>query len=104
MTLHAVRLASGPGAHDWLLDRCRSVRGDDPLAPVTVLVPTHAMGLQLRRRLAADGYANIRFLTLADLAELLAAPALAGDGWRRLTDPAAEAAVRRTAEANRDRF
>ena len=106
MTLRAVRLASGPGVHDWLLDRCRSVReGDgDPLAPVTVVVPTHAMGLQLRRRLAADGYANIRFLTLADLADLLAAPALAGDGLRRLTDTTAEAAVRGAAQANRDRF
>lgn len=106
MTLHAVRLASGPGVHDWLLDRFRSVRdGDgDPLAPVTVVVPTHAMGQQLRRRLAADGYANIRFLTLTDLAELLAAPALAGGGWRGLTNAAEEAAVHRAAQTNRDRF
>ena len=104
MTLQAVRLACGRGAHDWLLDRCHGVRDGDPLAPVTVLVPSHAAGLQLRRRLAADNYANIRFLTLAGLAELLAAPALAAEGWRRLTDPVAEAAVRRAAQDNRDRF
>ena len=53
-------------------------RKRDPLAPVTVVVPSHVAGLQLRRRLAEDGpFANVRFETLPRIAELLGAGDLA---------------------------
>src|SRR2546422_11753227 len=60
----------------------------DPLAPVTVIVPSHAAGLQLRRRLAALApFAGVRFETLPRIAELLAAGHLAGAGRAPLARP-----------------
>ena len=53
-------------------------RKRDPLAPVTVVVPSHVAGLQLRRRLAGMGaFANVRFETLPRIAELIGAGDLA---------------------------
>jgi len=60
----------------------------DPLAPVTVIVPSHAAGLQLRRRLAALApFAGVRFETLPRIAELLAAGHLAEAGRAPLARP-----------------
>lgn len=58
-------------------------KGDDPLAPVTVAVPSNYTGLALRRHDAhfglehAPGLVNVRFLALNRVAELLGAPFLA---------------------------
>jgi ATP-dependent helicase/nuclease subunit B len=66
-------------------------RREDPLAPVTVIVPTHVAGLQLRRRLAAIGpFAGVRFETLPRIAELLAAGDLAAAGRTPLARPIAD--------------
>ena len=63
-------------------------RRADPLAPVTVIVPSHAAGLQLRRRLAALApFAGVRFETLPRIAELLAAGHLAQAGRSPLARP-----------------
>jgi RecB family exonuclease len=63
----------------------------DPLAPVTIIVPTHVAGLQLRRRLAALGpFAGVRFETLARIAELLAAGDLASANRTPLARPIAD--------------
>src|SRR3970040_2871899 len=52
-------------------------KGDDPLAPVTVVVPSNYAGLSLRARLGSERpVVNVRFLVLARLAELLGAPRL----------------------------
>jgi len=63
-------------------------RKRDPLAPVTVVVPSHVAGLQLRRRLAEDGpFANVRFETLPRIAELLGAGDLARANRKPLARP-----------------
>jgi hypothetical protein len=59
------------------------VQADDPLAPVTVVVPSAPAAVSVRRalgRLAGAGLANVRTLALPQLAELLATPASAAAG------------------------
>ncbi len=91
-----VRLVEhGPPAREALRDAVRAAKGPDPLAPVTVAVPSTYAGLALRRALAGpDGLVNVRFLALARLAELLGAPALAEQRRRPLTRPLRAEAVR----------
>jgi hypothetical protein len=56
------------------LESMAADRRRDPLAPLTVIVPSHAAGLQLRRRLAdVAPFAGVRFEMLARVAETLAA-------------------------------
>ncbi|MEX0682292.1 MAG: PD-(D/E)XK nuclease family protein [Dehalococcoidia bacterium] len=63
-------------------------RRDDPLRPVTVIAPSHAAGLQMRRRLAELGpFAAVRFETFPRLAELLGAGHLAAAGRSPLARP-----------------
>src|SRR5687767_12222904 len=63
-------------------------RRADPLNSVTVVVPSHASGLQLRRRLATYGpFAAVRFETMPRVAELLGAGLLASQGRRPLARP-----------------
>ncbi len=82
--LHLVR--HGEAARDLLFDVIGALRADDPLAPVTVAVPSPLAGLSLRRSLGArGGFVNVRFTALARVAELLGAPELAADGRGPLT-------------------
>jgi hypothetical protein len=72
----------------------------DPLAPVTVLVPSDQAGVLVRRALAhgfggRPGVAGLSVLTLDRLAERIAGPALAGSGRRPVTEPVLAAAWRR---------
>lgn len=61
-----------------MLEQIAGGRQGDPLTPVTVIVPSHAAGLQMRRCLAEIGpFAAVRFETLPRIAELLAAGHLA---------------------------
>jgi len=71
-------------------------KGDGPLQPVTVAVPSNYAGLSLRRLLGSEGrgLVNVRFIVLARVAELLGSPALAADGKRPLTNAAEAEAVR----------
>ena len=73
---------------DAFLHSIARERRSDPLAPVTVVVPSHTAGLQLRRRLAERGaFAGVRFETLPRLAELLGAGHLAAEGRTPLARP-----------------
>jgi ATP-dependent helicase/nuclease subunit B len=94
MVPELVRVRPGPAATAWLAGRIRAIQADDPLQPVTVVVPGHQAGLHLRRRLAAGGYANVRFTVLARLAESLGAGRLAARGRTPLTAVTRAALVR----------
>ncbi|MEP1123073.1 MAG: hypothetical protein ABJH68_04185, partial [Ilumatobacter sp.] len=77
------------------------VQSDDPLAPVTVIVPSNFVGLSVRRIVGSGamtvgdraGLANVGFVTPFQLAEHVAADLLLDT--RPITNPVLGAAVRR---------
>lgn len=90
----------GRAAYDELRAVVAEAKASDPLAPVTLLVPTDLCGVAARRELArggvghATGVAALNVLTVARLAELLAAPRLVATGRRPLTGPVLAASWR----------
>ncbi|HEX6312390.1 MAG TPA: PD-(D/E)XK nuclease family protein [Acidimicrobiia bacterium] len=92
--LHVCR--HGEPARAALWEAIDAAKGDDALAPVTVVTPSLTAGLALRRGLARrpgrGGVVNVRFLPLARVAELLGGPALADA--RPLSAPVRAEAVR----------
>jgi len=77
-------------------------RARDPLAPVTVIAPSHSAALQLRRRLAGHGpFAAVRFEPLARVAELLGAGSLAAEGRSPLARPIGDYAAETVARESR---
>src|SRR4051794_9099462 len=75
----------------------------DPMAPVTLIVPSNLCGTIARRTLAATmggGVAGLAVLTLDRLAELVAAPRLTAGGRRPTTAPVLTAAWRRELTAD----
>lgn len=99
MTLRGIAVRPGKASVQWLFGRIRGAQKDDPLHPVTVIVPNHYVGLWLRRELAQEGYANVRFEILARLAERLGSVRLARSGLRPLTAVAEDALIRRSVRA-----
>jgi RecB family exonuclease len=94
----------GAPATAALADAIAAAKGGDPLAPVTVVVPSNLVGVSARRTLAAGspaGLAAVRFETVLGLARLLAGPSLPSDR-RRVTDPVVGAAVRSVLESSAD--
>ena len=94
----------GRPAYGALRSALADLKRDDPLAPVTVLVPGNAAGVMVRRALAHGfgghpGVAGLSVLTLDRLAEQTAAPVLAGSGRRPVTEPVLAAAWRRALAA-----
>ena len=109
MARTAVRLVPyGPPARAALTEVIAGAKHNDPLAPVTVVVPSNYAGLALRRALAVStlpgssqpGLVNVRFMVLARVIELVGAPRLAARGRRPLTAPYRAEAVRAAVEAN----
>lgn len=96
--------AYGRPAAEVLCERVAAAKADDPLAAVTVLVPTNYVGVSIRRLLATGalgpvttrgaGVAGITLLTVYRLAELLGAAGLAAAGRRPVSTPLVGAAVR----------
>jgi RecB family exonuclease len=80
----------------WALaESIRSAKGDDPLAHVTVIVPTNAVGVTARRWLGGHGgVAAIDLVTPARLAERLAGAELAATGRRPVSTPLLDITVR----------
>jgi ATP-dependent helicase/nuclease subunit B len=70
------------------LNSIAEARSADPLRPVTVIAPSHAAALQMRRRLAdITSFAAVRFETFPRLAELMGAGHLAAAGRSPLARP-----------------
>jgi hypothetical protein len=84
----------GPAAVNALRDIVRMLQAQDRLAPVDVVVPSAVVGMTVRRELAQPGLANVRFISLPQLAERLALRHLALTDQRPLTTVAASLAVR----------
>lgn len=78
-----------------LADAVRAAKRGEPLAPVTVVVPTNAVGVAARRWLGAHGgIAAIELLTPYRLAERLAGAELARAGRRPVSIPLIDITVR----------
>ncbi|MEM7275851.1 MAG: PD-(D/E)XK nuclease family protein [Actinomycetota bacterium] len=75
---------AGAAAVEALGRRLGELRGGDPLAPATVICPTPAMAVGVRRALGRrpGGIAGVTVTTVERFAEELAAPSLAGFGLR----------------------
>ncbi len=81
-----------------------SAKGDEPLAPVTIVVPSNYVGVATRRLLASGtlgrvttrgtGVAAVSFVTVYRLAEVLGATRLAASGRRPVSTPVIAAALR----------
>ena len=82
---------------DRLWEAIRSLKANDPLTPVTVVGPSNYANLTMRYELARTGFANVKFLVLGRLAELLGAPSLASEGRRPLTPVIESTAIRAVA-------
>ncbi len=93
----------GQGAAHALRDAVTEAKAGEPLAPVTVVVPSNHVGVASRRLLSSGalgpvaggvGLAAVSFVTTYRLAELLGASALAGQGKKPVSTPVLAAAVR----------
>jgi hypothetical protein len=85
----------GRAATAVLRDAIRAAQEGDPLAPVTVIVPSNGAGLSARRTLAeGGGIANVGFVTPFALAEQLGRAAAAAAGLVPITEPVLVAAIR----------
>ncbi len=96
MAVHLHPTAYGRAAQDLLTQLVVTAKADDPLAEVTILVPTNLCGTLARRALARhrSGVAGLTVLTVDRLAELLAAPTLVAQQRRPTTGPVLSAAWR----------
>ena len=100
MTVDLVTTGYGPPAHEALATAVARAKGGDPLAPVTVVVPNHYVGLAARRALGrrehngTRGLAAVAFHTAYDLAERLGGAEMATEGRRGVTMTVIAAAVR----------
>lgn len=102
MMLHTS--AYGRAASSVLYARVADAKRDDPLAPVTLLVPSNHAGVSIRRLLGSGelgpvhgdlpGIAGLWVLTVQRLAELLGVPVLAAAGRRPVSTPVIAAALR----------
>ena len=104
MSIQVVGAAYGRPALGELHGLISELKRDDPLSPVSVLVPSNYVGVSTRRMLASgelgpignrEGLAGIDLLTTYRLAELLGAPRLAATGRRPLSTPVIAAVVRK---------
>jgi ATP-dependent helicase/nuclease subunit B len=104
MPIEVVPVTYGPDASRALHAAVVAAKAGDPLAPVTVVVPTNYVGVAARRLLGSgalgrvtesgEGVAGVTFLTMFRLAELLGAARLTAEHRRPVSTPVLAAAVR----------
>ena len=97
MSIEVVCTPYGPPARERLGEQIAALKNGDPLAPVTVVVPTNIAGLATRRALGArvQGIAAVNFLKLFDLADRLAGRRMIDEYHRKpLSDTIISATVR----------
>ncbi len=104
-------VAYGPAAVGALGGAIRAAQADDPLAPVTVVIPSAHAAVSVRRHLARlpheDGRAgltNVSWVSLPQLADLIAGPRLVADGRPSLTPVMRRAAIRAALDDGPGRF
>jgi RecB family exonuclease len=69
-------VALGERLIEALRDEIAAARSNDPLSPITIVLPSFHSAFFMRRRLASHGpLFNVQFLRLEDLADALAGPA-----------------------------
>ena len=83
-----------PDLRNRLWQLIDDAKGDDVLAPVTVVGPSRYANLSLRQELGLRGFANVRFIVMPVLSELLGAATLAQAGRRPLTAALEGVAIR----------
>ena len=100
MSIELVTTSYGPPAHEALAVAVAQAKGGDPLAPATVVVPSHYVGLAARRALgrreqnSTRGMAAVAFHTAYSLAEHLGGAEMAAHGRQGVTNTVIAAAVR----------
>jgi hypothetical protein len=104
VAFRVVMTSYGLDAAQALRGAVADVKAGEPLAPVTVVVPSNHLGVASRRLLSAGslgpvtgtgvGLSAVTFLTTFRLAELLGAAMLAGTGRRPVSTPVLAAAMR----------
>lgn len=114
MALRLTWTGYGRAAGVALARAVAEAKNGDPLAPVTVVVPSNHVGVGARRLLASGalgaisevgtGIAAVDFLTIYRLAELLGARSLASHGLRPVSTPVIAAALRRSLAENPGAF
>ena len=105
MALQRLSTPYGQPAFRALRAAVDAVQGGDPLAAVTVLVHSNAVGVAARRWLAAHGgIAAAQFVTAFRFAELLGGQALATSGRRPVSTPVVDVAVRQVLAASTGLF
>jgi ATP-dependent helicase/nuclease subunit B len=102
--LRVIPAPYGREASEVLRAEIARVKASEPIAPVTVVVPTNSVGVAARRFLASGelgpvvpgrpGVIGVTFVTVFRLAELLAAGRLAASGRRPVSTPVVAAALR----------
>ena len=100
MPIRATLVAHGAAAFDALAGAVGAAKDGDPLAPVTVIVPTNTAGVMARRALGRRGGATaIDVLTVFRLAELLGSPSLLDEGRKPVSTPVIDLAVKQVLRA-----
>jgi ATP-dependent helicase/nuclease subunit B len=93
--IHATPVPYGANALDALASAVQAAKGGDPLAPVTIVVPTNTAGVMARRALGRRGGATaIDVLTLYRLGELLGSSTLLDEGRKPVSTPVVDLAVK----------
>ncbi len=104
MAIRVEWVGYGREATEALRAEISRTKGDTPLSPVTVVVPSNHVGVATRRLLASGilgptcasgvGLVAVTFMTPYRVAELLGAPGLAASGRRPVSTPVIAAALR----------